>query len=101
MDGLCPTDKSSKYTPAKHIYLDYLHISLRLLVAVRKVDLYHFKGTVSYENIVKGTTDPRVEFSSPKVASLVTSDTNLDQISSSESQSSINFKISTKHQHLD
>ena len=29
------------------------------------------------------------------------SDTNLDQISSSESQPSINFKISIKHQHLD
>ena len=31
-----------------------------------KVDLYHFKGTESYENIAKGTTDPRVEFSLPK-----------------------------------
>ena len=32
---------------------------------------------------------------------ITNSNTNLDQISSSESRPSINFKISTKHQHLD
>ena len=46
-------------------------------------------------NITKGTTDPEgwVEITS--------SYTNLDQISSSESRPSNNFKISNKHQHFD
>ena len=49
-------------------------------------------------NIAKGTTDPRDEFISQVYSSQFT---NLDQITISESQLSINFKISTKHQHLD
>ena len=53
-------------------------------------------------NIAKGTTDPRVEFCLPKLLllSYQSSYTNLDQISSLESWPSINFKISTKHQHF-
>ena len=46
-------------------------------------------------NIAKGTTDPRVEFTWGYITS---SNTNLNQISSSESRLRINF--STKHQHL-
>ena len=56
------------------------------------------------KNIAIGTTDLRVEFSLPKYSSLghiTRSYTNLVLISSSESQPSINFKISTKHQHFD
>ena len=49
-------------------------------------------------NIAKGTTDPRVEFISQDHNSQFT---NLEHITISESQLSINFKISTKHQHLD
>ena len=48
-------------------------------------------ATTIFKNIAKGTTDPRVEF---------LSNTNLDQISCSESRPSIIFKISTKHQPL-
>ena len=43
------------------------------------------------KNIAKGKTDLRVEFCLPNYIYL-------DQISSSESRPSINFKISTKHQ---
>ena len=50
------------------------------------------------KNIAKGTTDPRVEFISQVQSSQFT---NFDQIAISESRLSINFKISTKHQHLD
>ena len=46
------------------------------------------------KNIAKGTTGPRVEFS------LLSSNTNLEQISSSEYRPIINFKISTKPQPL-
>ena len=49
-------------------------------------------------NIAKGTTDPRVEFISEDHSSEFT---NLEHITISKSQLSINFKISTKHQHLD
>ena len=49
-------------------------------------------------NIAKGTTDPRVEFISQDHSSQFT---NLECITISESRLSINFKISTKHQHLD
>ena len=47
------------------------------------------------KNIAKGTTDPRVEFISQNHSSQFT---NLEHIIISESQLSINFKISTKHQ---
>ena len=46
-----------------------------------------------YENIAKGTTDPRVEF--------ISQFTNLEHITIPESSLSIKFKISTKHRHLD
>ena len=49
------------------------------------------------ENIAKGTTDPRVEFISQDQSSQFT---NLEHTRISESRLSINFKISTKHQHL-
>ena len=49
-------------------------------------------------NIAKGTTDPRVKFMSQDHSSQFT---NLEYITISKSQSSINFKISTKHEHLD
>ena len=50
-------------------------------------------------NIAKGTTDPRVEFIKVTSWGHITSwNTNLDQISSSESRPSINFKISTNYQ---
>ena len=57
-------------------------------------------------NIAKGTADPRVEFSFTKVTCLGhftkhISNTNFDQISSSEYRPSTNFNISTKRQHLD
>ena len=45
-------------------------------------------------NIAKGTTDPRVEFISQVQIQI------LNQISSLESQPSINFNISIKHQRL-
>ena len=56
-------------------------------------------------NIAKGTTDPS-EFSFTKVICLGhftkhISNTNLDQISSSEYRPSTNFEISTKHQHFE
>ena len=51
-----------------------------------------------YKNIAKGTTDPRVEFILQDHSSQFT---NLEHITITESQLSINFKISTKHQHLD
>ena len=51
-----------------------------------------------FENIAKGTTDPRVEFISQDHSSQLT---NLEHITISESPISINFKISNKHQHLD
>ena len=50
------------------------------------------------KNIAKGTTDPRVEFTSQHHSSQLT---NLEHLTISESRLSINFKISTKHQHLD
>ena len=50
------------------------------------------------QNIAKGTTDPRVEFILQDHSSQFT---NLDHITISESRLSINFKISTKHQHLE
>ena len=50
------------------------------------------------KNIAKGTTDPRVEFISQDHSSQLK---NLEHITISESRLSINFKISTKHQHLD
>ena len=53
---------------------------------------------MKYINIAKGTTDPRVEFLSQDHRSQFT---NLEHITISESWLSINFKISTKHQHLD
>ena len=53
---------------------------------------------VSFINIAKGTTDPRVEFITQVYSSQFT---NLDQIIISESRLSISFKISTKHQHLE
>ena len=46
-------------------------------------------------NIAKGTTDPRVEFISQDHSSQILN------ITISESRLSINFKISTTHQHLD
>ena len=49
-------------------------------------------------NIAKGTTDPRAEFISQDHSSQFT---NLERITISESRLTINFKISTKHQHLD
>ena len=52
----------------------------------------------SFKNIGKGTTDLRVEFILQDHSSQFT---NLEHITISESQLSINFKISTKHQHLD
>ena len=48
-------------------------------------------------NIAKGTTDPRVEFISQDHSSQILNIC----ITISESQISVNFKISTKHQHLD
>ena len=62
-----------------------------------------FKGG-TVKNIAKGTTDTRVEFSLPKLLLQVThhkfnqtsANTNLDQISSPKSRTSIDFKISTK-----
>ena len=56
------------------------------------------------KNIAKGTTDPRVEVQLTEVTWLghiTSSNTNLDKTSIAESRLSINFKISTKHQHLD
>ena len=50
-----------------------------------------------FKNIAKGTTDPRVEFISQDHSSQIT---NLEHILISKSWLSINFKISTKHQHL-
>ena len=52
----------------------------------------------SFKNIGKDTTDLRVEFILQDHSSQFT---NLEHITISESQLSINFKISTKHQHLD
>ena len=55
-------------------------------------------------NITKGTTDPKSWVQLTTVTCLghiTSSNTTLDQISSLEYRSSINFKISTKHQHLD
>ena len=49
-------------------------------------------------NIAKGTTDPRVEFISQVYSSQFT---NIDPITISESQLSINLKILTKYQQLD
>ena len=49
-------------------------------------------------NIAKGTTDPRVEFISQDHNAQFTK---LEHITISESRLSNNFKISTKHQHLD
>ena len=49
-------------------------------------------------NIAKGRTAPRVEFISQDHSSQFT---NFEHITISESRLSINFKISTKHQHLD
>ena len=65
------------------------HISVRILL-----------------NIAKGTAAPRVEFGFTKVTCFGyftkhISNTNFDQISSSEYRPSTNFNISTKHQHLD
>ena len=48
-------------------------------------------------NIAKGTTDPTVEFISQDDSSQFT---NLEPITIPESRLSFNFKISTKHQHL-
>ena len=50
------------------------------------------------ENIAKGTTDPRVEFISQDHSAQFTK---LEHVTISKSRLSINFKISTKHQHLD
>ena len=49
-------------------------------------------------NIAKGTTDPGVEFISQDHSAQFTK---LEHITISETRLSINFKISTKHQHLD
>ena len=55
-------------------------------------------GCPHNKNIAKGTTDPRVKFiSQVHISQFI----NLDQITISKSRLSINFKISTKHQHLD
>ena len=51
-----------------------------------------------YKFIAKSTTDPRVEFISQNRSSQFT---NLEHITISESRLSIEFKITTKHQHLD
>ena len=55
-------------------------------------------GKFEVENIAKGTTDPRVEFTSQHHSSQLT---NLEHLTISESRLSINFKISTKRQFLD
>ena len=49
-------------------------------------------------NIAKGTRDPRVEFISQDHSAQFTK---LEHVTISKSRLSINFKISTKHQHLD
>ena len=49
-------------------------------------------------NIAKGTTDPRVEFISQDYSAQFTK---FEHVTISKSRLSINFKISTKHQHLD
>ena len=58
--------------------------------------------SIRLRNIAKGTTDPRVQcsYQSNFFWSFHKFLQNLDQISSSKSRPSINFKISTKH-HLD
>ena len=58
----------------------------------------NFSSVMLRKNIAKGTTDPRVEFILQDHSSRFT---NLEHITVSESQLSFNFKISTKHQHLD
>ena len=74
------------------------HIGLEAIFSITKIS----NDSVEKENlrplfntnIAKGTTDLRVEF-------ITSFNTNLDEISISESRLSINFKISTKHQYLD
>ena len=58
----------------------------------------NFSSVMLRKNIAKGRTDPRVEFILQDHSSRFT---NLEHITVSESQLSFNFKISTKHQHLD
>ena len=58
----------------------------------------NFTQVLNFKNIAKGTTDSKVEFISQDHSLQFT---NLEHITISESRLSINFKISTKHQHLD
>ena len=55
-------------------------------------------GSDKKQNIAEGTTDPRVEFTAQDHSSQLTT---LEHITILESRLSINFRISTKHQHLD
>ena len=69
------------------------HVSL-----VCMYDCVHFLGgRVAFLNIAKGTTDPRVEFISQDQSAQLT---RREHITISESWLSNDFKISTKHQHL-
>ena len=56
----------------------------------------HFK-TLSKAQRTRGLSSA---YQSNLMGHITSSNTNIDQISSSESQPSINFKISTKHQHF-
>ena len=76
--------------------LEILALTLQLRVETS------LKGNIIL-NIAKGKTNPRVEFIFPKqpIGLLTSSNTDLDQTSSSKSRPSIYFKISTKHHQLD
>ena len=70
----------------------------RILFSFAKNGFYLYPNIQGVsKNIAKGTTDLRVEFISQDHSSQFT---NLEHITT-ESQLSINLKISTKHQHLD
>ena len=68
------------------------------IIWLTSADCKETQGLIVNGNIAKGTTDPRVEFILQDHSSQFT---NLEYITIPESQRSINFKITTKHQHLD
>ena len=85
-----------------------------LLSAIKKVEMKKIKKKYRINHkkeqklmsMITFKTLPKAQWNQmlTKITSLgrtTSSSTNLDQISSSESQPSISFKISTKHQHFD
>ena len=95
----CPSLSPGRSFPNTIIFLHYWYIWIRKIYMVKNIA--KIANAVQVTNWIELFIKHCQRHNGPEGwVHITSSNTNLDQISSSESRSSINFKITTKHQPL-